>query len=54
MFARLFVKAEKCESHVSKVSLLGFVVAEAEVQMDLEKISAVANWPSPENCNQVQ
>ena len=33
----LFVKAEKCEFHVSKVSFLGFSVAKGEVYMKPKK-----------------
>lgn len=46
---QLFVKAEKYEFHVSTVSFLGFIVSEGEVKMDLEKVSAVTNWPIPSN-----
>lgn len=51
---QLFVKAEKCEFHVPKVSFLGYVVAEGEICMDPEKVKAVSAWPSPTNRKQVQ
>jgi len=50
----LFVKAEKCEFHVSKVSFWGFSVAKGEVHMEPEKVSAVAEWPRPTNRKQIQ
>lgn len=34
---QLFVKAEKCESHVFSVSFLGFVVEENKVEMNPDK-----------------
>ena len=44
---QLFVKAEKCEFHLSTVSYLGFVVSEGCVSMDTEKVRAVVEWPTP-------
>lgn len=38
---QLFVKAEKCELHVSTVSFLGFIMYEGEVRMDPEKVQAL-------------
>ncbi len=51
---QLFVKAEKCEFHVSKVSFLGFIVAEGSIQMDPIKVSAVSEWPRPDTRKQLQ
>lgn len=39
---QLFVKAEKCEFHVSSVSFLGFVVSGDSIQLDPAKVSALA------------
>ena len=39
---------------VSTVAFLGFVVSEGEVRMDPEKVSAVANWPTPSCRREVQ
>ena len=50
----LFVKAEKCEFHVPKVSFLGYVVAEGVMSMDPEKVKAVKEWPVPTNRKEVQ
>lgn len=43
---QLFVKAEKCDFHVSSMSFLGLIVVEGEVRMDPEKVIAVINWPT--------
>jgi len=32
---------------------LGFVIAKNELKMDLEKVAAIANWPSLKNLFQV-
>ncbi|KAI3366903.1 hypothetical protein L3Q82_009548, partial [Scortum barcoo] len=50
----LFVKAEKCEFHASSVSFLGFIVGPGSLQMDPAKVSAVASWPTPSSCKQLQ
>ncbi len=50
----LYVKAEKCEFHVSSVSFLGNIVAQGNIQMDPAKVSAVTSWPVPENRKQLQ
>ena len=44
---QLFVKAEKCEFHLSTVSYLGFAVSEGCVSMDTAKVRAVVEWPTP-------
>lgn len=44
---KLFVKAEKYEFHVFKVSFLGFVVAAGNIQVDPTKGKAVLDWLVP-------
>ncbi len=51
---QLFVKARKCEFHMSKVSFLGLVVTEGKVSMDPEKIRAAQDWPAPISRKEVQ
>ncbi|XP_055368562.1 uncharacterized protein LOC129604791 [Betta splendens] len=51
---RLFVKAEKCEFHVSTVSFLGFIVSQGRIQMDPAKTKAVEDWPTPQCRRDVQ
>ena len=50
----LYVKAEKCEFHVSSVSFLGYIVGEGEFKMDPEKTSAVEKWPTPTSRKETQ
>lgn len=38
---KLFVKAEKCEFHVSTVSFLGFVVSQGQIPMMTSKAEVV-------------
>ena len=51
---KLFVKAEKSEFHAGTISFLGFIVAPGKVQMDPAKISAVADWPTPDGRKKLQ
>ena len=51
---QLFVKAEKCEFHVSTVSFLGFIVSEGNVRMEPGKVEAVTGWATPSNRKEVQ
>lgn len=44
---KLFVKAEKCEFHVSSVGFLGYIIESGQVRPDPDKIKAVAEWPEP-------
>ena len=50
----LYVKAEKSVFHADTVSFLGFIVAPGRVQMDPAKVSAVAEWPTPDSRKKVQ
>lgn len=50
----LFVKAEKCEFHVSSVPFINFIVAEGSLQMDCAKVSSVTSLPVPETCRHLQ
>ena len=50
----LYVKAEKSVFHADTVSFLGFIVAPGRVQMDPAKVSAVADWPTPDSRKKVQ
>ena len=50
----LYVKAEKCEFHVSSTSFLGFILGPDQIMMDPAKVSAVAEWPTPSSRKKVQ
>ena len=51
---QLFVKAEKCEFHVSEVSFLGFIVGIGNVQMDPAKTKAVTDLSTPSTRKELQ
>lgn len=51
---QLFVKAEKCDFHASTVSFLGFIISPGQILMDPAKVSAVADWATPNSRKKVQ
>ena len=51
---QLYVKTEKNEFHANTTSFLGFIIAPGEMQMDPTKVSAVAQWPTPDSHKKVQ
>ncbi|KAI4890447.1 hypothetical protein NFI96_003606 [Prochilodus magdalenae] len=52
--SRLYVKLEKSEFHVPRVSFLGFIVSKGTLAMDPAKIRAVQDWPRPSSLKEVQ
>uniref|UniRef100_A0A3P9HPM2 Gypsy retrotransposon integrase-like protein 1 n=1 Tax=Oryzias latipes TaxID=8090 RepID=A0A3P9HPM2_ORYLA len=51
---RLFVKAEKCEFHVSTIPFLGYVLEAGNIRPDPAKIEAVLNWEAPTTRKKLQ
>ncbi|KAK3571601.1 hypothetical protein QTP86_015335 [Hemibagrus guttatus] len=51
---RLFVKPEKCEFHQTTMSFLGYVITRQGVEMDVTKVQAVTEWPSPSTVKALQ
>ncbi|XP_034161572.1 uncharacterized protein LOC117597637 [Pangasianodon hypophthalmus] len=50
----LYVKAEKCEFHVTTISFLGFILSASSIQMDPACLQAEKDWPCPEFRKQMQ
>lgn len=50
----LYVKGEKCEFHVNKVAFLGYIINAEGVEMSMEKIKAVQEWPIPHTIKELQ
>ena len=51
---KLYLKPEKCELERRRIEYLGVIVLEGWVEMDLVKVSGVAEWPTPWNKKEVQ
>ena len=45
MYARL----SKCDFYKDKIHYLGHIISNEGISMDLEKIEAIMNWPTPRN-----
>ena len=50
----LFAKESKCRFGVSQVDYLGHVISEQGVSVDLAKIQAVIEWPTPTTAKRVR
>ncbi|KAK3506488.1 hypothetical protein QTP70_002091 [Hemibagrus guttatus] len=50
----LFVKPEKCEFHQTTMTFLGYVITRQGVEMDVTKVQAVTEWPSPTTVKKLQ
>jgi hypothetical protein len=48
------LKASKCEFHTNKTEYLGYIISPAGIEMDPEKVRAVAEWKEPTNVKGVQ
>jgi len=51
---QLYVKAEKCEFHVTTPAFLGFVLSPGRMAMDPAKVRSVTEWPTPTDRKQLQ
>ncbi|KAL0152240.1 hypothetical protein M9458_051963 [Cirrhinus mrigala] len=51
---QLYIKAEKCEFHVSQTSFLGYHISHHGVRMDATKVQAVTDWPQPSTIKELQ
>jgi hypothetical protein len=50
----LTLKASKCEFHTNKTEYLGYIISPTGIEMDLEKVHAVAECREPTNVKGVQ
>ena len=52
--AGLFAKLSKCLFSVKRVPFLGYVITDTGVEMEMDCISSIVNWPEPESVRKVQ
>lgn len=50
----LVVNGEKCDYGVGRVAYLGYMISEAGVSVDDEKIVAMTKWPTPKNLKELR
>jgi len=51
---QLFANVDKCTFYVDSVVFLGFIVNKNGVHVDLSKIQAIQEWPTPKNVGEVR
>uniref|UniRef100_A0A3B3HPI5 Gypsy retrotransposon integrase-like protein 1 n=1 Tax=Oryzias latipes TaxID=8090 RepID=A0A3B3HPI5_ORYLA len=51
---QLYVKAEKCEFHVSSIPFLGYIIEAGNIRPDPAKIEAVTQWEIPQTRKKLQ
>jgi transposase InsO family protein len=52
--AKLLIEPEKCHFHVTEVDFLGHTITPGEIRMQRDKISAVADWETPNSVKDTQ
>src|SRR5229473_2508722 len=45
----LYLKPEKCSFEQEEIDYLGVVIGKDKLEMDLQKLNGVADWPTPKN-----
>ncbi|XP_053575677.1 uncharacterized protein LOC128664910 [Bombina bombina] len=45
---------EKCQFHKDTIKFLGYIISPKGIQMDPEKLTAIANWPTPTSMKSLQ
>jgi len=50
----LFLKLEKCEFKKKEIELLGMIIGEKGVKMDLTKVDAIMSWPTLKHMKNIQ
>ena len=50
---QLYAKMSKCDFYRDRIQYLGHIISEEGISVDLEKIEAIMNWPTPRNVTDV-
>src|ERR1700738_3100596 len=51
---QLYLKPSNCKFHKTQITFLGYIISAEGITMDLEKVSAVTSWPSPQSALDIQ
>ena len=51
---QLYAKLSKCDFYRDRIQYLGHIILEEGISVDLEKIEAIKNWPTPKNMTEVR
>lgn len=52
--AKLYANLNKCEFYTNRVGFLGFMVSKEGIQIEPERVEAIASWPRPRSIREVQ
>ena len=50
----MYAKLRKCDFYKDKIHYLCHIISYEGISMDLEKIEAIMNWPTPKNVTDVR
>jgi len=50
----LYIKPEKCVWKARKIGFLGVVIGPDGIEMEVEKVNGVLNWPQPKNVKDIR
>ena len=50
----MYAKLSKCDFYKDKNNYLGHIISDEGISVDLEKIEAIMNWPTPRNVTDVR
>ena len=51
---QLYEKLSKCDFYRDRIQYLGHIISKEGISVDLEKIEAIMNWPTPRNVTDVR
>ena len=51
---QLYAKLSKCDFYRDRIQYLGHIISKEGISVDLEKIEAIMNWPTPRNVTDVR
>ncbi|PKI75681.1 hypothetical protein CRG98_003941 [Punica granatum] len=50
----LYANLKKCHFLTNSVNFLGYIVSQEGIRMDLSKVEAIVNWPTPRSLQEIQ
>ena len=51
---QFYAKLGKCDFYKDRIQYLGHIISKEDISVDLDKIEAIKNWPTPKNVTEVR
>ena len=51
---QLYTKFSKCDFYQPQIQYLGHIISEAAIDVDLENIQAIKDWPTPTSVTEIR